>query len=782
SFDSESQYSFHGLSYEELQEWKEKYLSNTDPNDADIIKLTEAVNKYESILKSRSGSTDSSVDLMKEFSFGTKQDIENSLRLKMLMLRAQGVPHLKGVQVPMYDREVNVHLLEGSKTKNLQMSSKGIEAKRSQGLEILSQLREHLIKQSQGTSDRRQTWEDMIIEEASSKLEFGINLFSPLENKRPLHPRRKERKKISGSVANNLDIKLIVTIMYALNVPIRRETQENTSPRPSLVNELGELITANTIFTDINYSTRVAPFVEVCFQRQTARTNTADGPQPTWNETLSLKFRAPNDDISPSSLITMTDFVYLNLFDEVVIKEESTAGERLERRWLGSLKIPISTLYLNSKVDGTFCLSTPPVLLGYEYDSKLWNLGSNDVNGTNIQNTYLTLFLTIDPTLQLPEPLALKCESNEDEDVLHQAQKWESETSKNFNDRSFKALAIDLSGKFVVVSRYLRPLKPPDDMIQNLSATEEVMQRLARFVSLIPFVSDNMALPGFGDVWCTSSEFLEMLIGDEEEHAILLCNFFLYLGKRAGIVLGTGIPEGMTSYVIVWEYTGQEPSVWNPSTGVKYSVRDVYLPLNNIGCIFTAENVYANIQDHTHPIDLNYDVTKSSFWSPLFTKKFPNPGLQSVQVNNQIALCNNYPEALNYSLVDQEYVQNLENKLEKHLRESLMRWRKKSRTFFNRKCIQQIRKILPRLEKKIGKLQQNDLIQDLEDVLIVHQMTGFPLNMPFLDIESVTEAVYATGVHLIDDKKVDFALAVYIHPYPCNVLSVWVYIAALYKI
>ena len=35
-----------------------------------------------------------------------------------------------------------------------------------------------------------------------------------------------------------------------------------------------------------------------------------------------------------------------------------------------------------------------------------------------------------------------------------------------------------------------------------------------------------------------------MLAGDEEEHAVLLCNYFLHIGKRAYVVLGRGIPEG----------------------------------------------------------------------------------------------------------------------------------------------------------------------------------------------------------------------------------------------
>ena len=43
---------------------------------------------------------------------------------------------------------------------------------------------------------------------------------------------------------------------------------------------------------------------------------------------------------------------------------------------------------------------------------------------------------------------------------------------------------------------------------------------------------------------CFFQQFLSMLAGDEEEHAVLLCNYFLSLGKKAWVVLGNGIPEG----------------------------------------------------------------------------------------------------------------------------------------------------------------------------------------------------------------------------------------------
>ena len=44
-----------------------------------------------------------------------------------------------------------------------------------------------------------------------------------------------------------------------------------------------------------------------------------------------------------------------------------------------------------------------------------------------------------------------------------------------------------------------------------------------------------------------------MLAGDEEEHAVLLCNYFLHQGQRAWLVLGHALPEGKSLFEVEGE-------------------------------------------------------------------------------------------------------------------------------------------------------------------------------------------------------------------------------------
>ena len=65
--------------------------------------------------------------------------------------------------------------------------------------------------------------------------------FAATENKRPLRPARKERKKVIGSLVTGSEIKIIITVMHALNVPIRR-TNDDANLRRASFGEMGKNI------------------------------------------------------------------------------------------------------------------------------------------------------------------------------------------------------------------------------------------------------------------------------------------------------------------------------------------------------------------------------------------------------------------------------------------------------------------------------------------------------------------------------------------------------------
>lgn len=49
-----------------------------------------------------------------------------------------------------------------------------------------------------------------------------MNLFKLAEPKRPLRPQRKERKKVTAQNLSDGDIKLLINILRAYDLPVRR--------------------------------------------------------------------------------------------------------------------------------------------------------------------------------------------------------------------------------------------------------------------------------------------------------------------------------------------------------------------------------------------------------------------------------------------------------------------------------------------------------------------------------------------------------------------------------
>lgn len=60
-------------------------------------------------------------------------------------------------------------------------------------------------------------------------------------------------------------------------------------------------------------------------------------------------------------------------------------------------------------------------------------------------------------------------------------------------------------------------------------------------------------------------------------------------------------------------------------------------------------------------------------------------------------------------------------------------------------------------------------------------MSGFALNIPFTNLSAITKKIKTLGMHIRDDSKNEFVISAYIHPYPGNVISVWMILARIKK-
>uniref|UniRef100_A0A8C6A4S9 Coiled-coil and C2 domain containing 2B n=1 Tax=Marmota marmota marmota TaxID=9994 RepID=A0A8C6A4S9_MARMA len=512
--------------------------------------------------------------LQDEFNFVSEEEMKKSKRFQLLQLRNAGQLDVFILQqMPLYDSEIP---------------------------DLVFQVRRSIMKRiikinKYSLPDIVADYEEIV---SASQLTYAICKF--LEPRRRLKPWRKERKKVTAQNISDGDIKILIRILRAYNIPTRKTAVSSSSP---------------------------------------------------------------GHDYSFSSLSKIKDNICINIFDEMIIEKH--------------------------EISGTFQVNIPPVLLGYTWSKTYVSPKEDYYNGQNFKEcTFLNIFATIEPQISYIAFNPKLDKFSDQIDVLQRAQVFKKNCKLMFPNRRIITTVFNDEGIQILVTRYIKALNPPRQLLDTfLHDSNATLNLIARFVSLIPFMPDTLDENADCDIWITSERCISLALGNKEEHAILLCNFFLYFGKKALVLLGTSLLEGHVAYVLTQEI--DEYLLWNPSTGQCHKKFDPFCPLQSVDCLFNDRNVWFNIQQNNTPMAVHFDYSKESFWKQLFPKSFQGMKTQSIQI------------------------------------------------------------------------------------------TGFPIQMRYTDVQSVIDAVYQTGIHTSEFPQTEYALAVYIHPYPNNILSVWVYLASL---
>uniref|UniRef100_G3T2U8 Coiled-coil and C2 domain containing 2B n=1 Tax=Loxodonta africana TaxID=9785 RepID=G3T2U8_LOXAF len=735
--------------------------------------------------------------LQDEFNFVSEEEMKKSKRFQLLQLRNAGQLDVFLLQhMPLYDREIPDLVFqeyESQIEKDVSISDvNSITAQRIHSANFLKKMRrlimKRIVKVSRFNLSDIVTDYEEIMSARSEIYQLTHAICKLVERRRKLKPRRKERKKLAAQTVSHGDIKILVRILRAYNIPTRKTTvnrkQKAGKSRRNIRHKetiksvaSGELLNESQI---VGQDT-VHPFVEVSFQHTVYQTNTSCGSHPCWNEEIGVDFVSPGHDYSFSSLSKIKDNIYINIFDEMMIENhedhclKSCSGHTYVRKnWLGSVVFPFSALLQQSEINGTFQVNIPPILLGYTW-SKTYVSPKEDYNGQNLKEcTFLNIFATIEPQIAYitsnPEPDKIsskKCKFSDQIDVLQRAQIFKKNCKAVFPNRRITTTVFNSEGIQILVTRYIKALNPPRQLLDIfLHDSNATLDLIARFVSLIPFMPDTLDENDGSDIWMTSERCISLAIGNKEEHAILLCNFFLYFGKKALVLLGTSMLEGHVAYVLTQET--DEYLLWNPLTGQCHKQFDPFCPLQSVDCLFDDGNVWFNIQQNNTPMAVHFDYSKESFWKQLFPKNFQGIKAQSIQ-----------PKEIIYSDTNKSMVEDIKNRIERTLKCKMMEWRPKQPTRWNRQCTSILRQMLPKLELGTGTFVSSEEESEFERLLQFYWVAGFPIQMPYIDVQSVIDAVYQTGIHSSEFPRTEFALAVYIHPYPNNILSVWVYLASL---
>jgi coiled-coil and C2 domain-containing protein 2A len=478
-----------------LKKWAEEArLDPNDPRNAKFLSLLQSV----PATTEEGGAMPVNVfrlwQLHEKERFVSDEEFANERRFALLEQRNLGHPELKNKRIPIAKEFISasqwkaVQEYEPYKDYELPPTYQGDfhGNRRQERNRFLLEIREQVLSRVRA-GEAKLSIEDVIhydiIPNIGGLKATLLELISP---RRPLKPRRKPERKAKPQNQQISEAKIVVRIVRAFGVPLRNQQHSSgehslTSPHLTTPEDDG-LMQTTAFFEDSHHTVR--PFVAVSLARSDShqRTTTASGPNPYWNEELSLPFFPPKNDFSPGNLARVTDCIQFNLFDELTVdllqddRERGTnVHQRREKRWLGSFTVPFSTLHARTRIEGTFVLEVPKLLLGYTTPVSLVGHQPSDHTHLGSAHTHLQLFVSLEPPLSTLPPIRDLFSSSEEPYLLRRAKQWLKNLHNDHPHHQYLATALDSNGEHVFVTRFIHPQSPP----MELCPTGETNQRQA---------------------------------------------------------------------------------------------------------------------------------------------------------------------------------------------------------------------------------------------------------------------------------------------------------------
>ncbi|KAH8857544.1 Coiled-coil and C2 domain-containing protein 2A [Schistosoma japonicum] len=335
----------------------------------------------------------------------------------------------------------------------------------------------------------------------------------------------------------------------------------------------------------------------------------------------------------------------------------------------------------------------------------------------------IDVLMTLEPSIFPPEPLIDTFISVESIEIQTSLSKWYQKLSKHklMTNRLFKPLVMNSDCHEVLMTRFLTSLNPPEEFLPGTESRltiSESMLCVARYVSLIPYESDVASFPGMAQVWCTCDQFLSRTVYVMTED--LMSN------------------KQMTN-INNWR-------LWNPVTGQHYSVHDVNSPLRSVWGLVNSDNITR----------LNYE----------FMKDF-NKMLENLEKNNG-AYYDDLSQLLD-RISDKYYVYGFPMNFS-YMEPDEIVSRVKSKG---------IHELIGSEFTAFDVMDRTQLEQHKNSVVRFSKTT---LNNTPDTIFSPKQSISSLRMLQSDSSfNVQFALNVYVKAYPGPVLSIWIYMAALWR-